>query len=543
VQRFIAPGAAGRPARGGSNGLATQQDGTGSEERRLEEAVSGLVSRSPELSASRGLWSWQRGVLIGLAAAGILGCIWQPEPTLIALLAILAVPFLCVVALRAVALWNLFRPPASGVRPAQSASDETPLYTVLVPLYHEAAVVPHLIDALLRLDYPADRLETMLIVEQVDWRTQAALRAVDLPPHMQVIVVPDGKPRTKPRACQYALQLARGECVVVYDAEDLPEPDQLKRALAALRADPERLGCLQAQLNIYNSNANWLTRQFTIEYTALFDTILPTLERLDLPVPLGGTSNHFRRAVLDAVGGWDPYNVTEDADLGIRLARNGWRVGVLASTTWEEAPPTFRVWRGQRTRWLKGWMQTYLVHMRQPGRLWRELGAKRFLGFQVLMGGMVLSALVHPWFYVLLGFDLWHGKLLGVPDTLVGHTLLWVGIVNLLAGYVSAIALGTVAAARRGRRKLALHALSMPIYWLAISLGAYRALWQLVSAPYYWEKTEHSARPGVVVSWGRAEVPDAGGDVCHSQREVRPRAGQIESSATRSRDGARGQAR
>ncbi len=225
----------------------------------------------------------------------------------------------------------------------------------------------------------------------------------------------------------------------------------------------------------------------------MFDAILPTLERLQLPVPLGGTSNHFPRAVLEAVGGWDPYNVTEDADLGIRLARAGWRVGVLRSTTWEEAPPTWAVWRGQRTRWLKGWMQTYLVHMRSPRRLWRELGARRFLGLQVLMGGLILSALVHPWFYVLVAVDLWQGRLLGVPQSLFGHTLLWIGVTNVVAGYVSAIALGIVSAARRGRLGLAAHAALMPVYWLGISFAAYRALAQLVSAPYYWEKTEHFA--------------------------------------------------
>jgi cellulose synthase/poly-beta-1,6-N-acetylglucosamine synthase-like glycosyltransferase len=289
----------------------------------------------------------------------------------------------------------------------------------------------------------------LLIVESIDQETQAALRSAGPARHMRVLVVPDGTPRTKPRALQYALQFAQGDYVVVYDAEDVPEPDQLRRALAALRAAPERLGCLQAQLNIYNSRASWLTRQFTVEYTALFDCILPTLERLDLPVPLGGTSNHFPRAVLDAVGGWDPFNVTEDADLGIRLARAGWHVGVLPSTTWEEAPPTFRVWLGQRTRWLKGWMQTYLVHMRAPRRLWRELGAKRFLAAGA-DGGLILSALVQ-WFYVLVALEAWHGRLFGVPDSVLGHSLLWIGVFNVIAGYVSAIALGSVASARRGR--------------------------------------------------------------------------------------------
>ena len=423
------------------------------------------------------------------------GVVVAPETTLLGLLAIMAVPFLCVVALRTVALWQLAHPLPKPAAPAVARQDPWPVYTVLVPLFREAGVVGDLLVSLRALDYPAERLQVLLIVEAADAETRAALACATLDAHIQVLVVPEGEPRTKPRAIQYGLQLARGDFVVVYDAEDAPEPDQLRRALAALN-NGERLGCVQAQLNIYNSDATWFTRQFTVEYTALFDCILPTLERLRLPVPLGGTSNHFPRAVLDAVGGWDPYNVTEDADLGIRLARAGWHVGVLNSTTWEEAPPSFRIWQGQRTRWLKGWMQTYLVHMRRPRLLWRELGPRRFIGFQVLMGGMILSALVHPWFYLLLAFDAWHGRLLGVPDGVFGQWLLGIGIVNLIAGYVSAIALGTVAAARRGRLRLAAHALLMPAYWLAISYAAYRALWQLVWAPYYWEKTEHAARRG-----------------------------------------------
>ena len=461
-------------------------------DRRLEEAVGGLRARNPELSAATGLWPWQRRALIGGAGALAAGLTLAPETTLAVLMTILAVPFLCVVLLRVIALWQLRRP-ASDRNPAVGAGNEEPLpvYSVLVPLYREAAVVPGLLAALRALDYPKDRLDVMLIVEAVDAETIAALRGADIDANMRILEVPDGAPRTKPRAIQYALQIARGEYVVVYDAEDEPEPDQLRRALAALRAGGEAIGCLQAQLNIYNSDASWFTRQFTVEYTVLFDCILPALERLRLPVPLGGTSNHFPRRVLEAVGGWDPYNVTEDADLGIRLARRGFHVGVLPSTTWEEAPLTFRIWKGQRTRWLKGWMQTYLVHMRRPRLLWRELGARRFIGFQVLMAGMILSSLVHPWFYVLIAADIWQGRLLAVPDSVFGQWLLGIGIVNLVLGYISAIALGTVAAARRGRLRLAAHALMMPIYWLGISFAAYRALWQLVTAPFHWEKTEH----------------------------------------------------
>lgn len=470
--------------------------GGDSDEARLSEAVGGLKHRYPELSAASPLPLWQKGVLGSLVALATAGLVLVPETTLVALLAVMAVPFLMVVALRAASLWLVLADRRLPDADPPTATDHStlPVYTVLVPLCREAAVVPHLIAALSRLDYPAAKLDIMLITEGIDRETQAALHQAGLPRHMRIVVVPDGMPRTKPRACQYALQSARGEYVVVYDAEDIPEPDQLRRALAVLRAAPDRLGCLQARLNIYNARKSWLTRQFAIEYTALFDAILPTLERFRLPVPLGGTSNHFPRAVLQGIGGWDPYNVTEDADLGIRLARAGWDVGVLSSTTWEEAPPTFAIWLGQRKRWLKGWMQTYLVHMRQPARLWRELGGRRFLGLQVLMGGLILSALVHPWFYVLIAAELWQGGLLRVPDWVAGRALLWIGVFNVVAGYVSAIALGAVSTARRGRAGLAAHALLMPIYWLAISYAAYRALWQLITAPYYWEKTEHFVR-------------------------------------------------
>lgn len=213
-----------------------------------------------------------------------------------------------------------------------------------------------------------------------------------------------------------------------------------------------------------------------------------------MPVPLGGTSNHFSRTALEEVGAWDPFNVTEDADLGIRLARNGWTVKVLASTTWEEAPPTFKAWLKQRTRWLKGWMQTYLVHMRAPGVTVRDLGPLQFLGLQVLMGGLILSALVHPWFYVLAIVEAAYGPLRTLHHHALSELVTVVGIINLVLGYATGVALGCVAVAGRGRHGLAAWAFLMPVYWLLISLAAYRALFQMVSAPYRWEKTQHRPR-------------------------------------------------
>ncbi len=463
-------------------------------ELRLHRASNGLLESHPELSAGAALWNWQKFAFIAVAVALLAGTVVLPRQTLAMLLAILALPFLCVVSLRAVALWTLATTPAASRDLSLQIDPLLPRYTVLAPLFREANVVPALIAALEAIDYPPDRLEIFLILEGIDHETRAAVAASLLPAHMSVVVVPDGTPRTKPRALNYAMQAATGDYIVVYDAEDIPDPGQLRAALAMLNDPRRRIGCVQARLDIYNPMDSLLTRQFTIEYAALFDALLPALERLDLPVPLGGTSNHFPRAVLENIGGWDPYNVTEDADLGIRLARAGYAVRILDSSTGEEAPQKFLAWRNQRTRWLKGWMQTYLVHMREPGRLWRELGGRRFAGLQVLMGGLILSALMHPWFYVFAAADLWHGFDFTAGNNLWGQGLWWLGVINLIAGYLTAVALGAYSVARRRKFGLAMHSVLMPFYWLAISFAAYRALWQLVKAPYLWEKTEHTAR-------------------------------------------------
>lgn len=465
-------------------------------QRRLAQAVGGLRDHAPEMSAHERLWPWQRRTLIGLATVLTVAVATGPEWAATGLLAALTIAFLMLTGLRLAALAEIVAVPrdAPAGETWTGSAGELPVYSVLVPLYREAAVLPGLVQALTALDYPSERLEILLIVEQDDADTRRAIARLPLPAHMRVLVVPDGAPRTKPRALQYALGFARGELVVVYDAEDMPEPDQLRRVAAILAEAPAATACVQARLNVDNFHETWLTRQFAVEYTALFDAILPAIARLGWPVPLGGTSNHFRRSALVAAGGWDPYNVTEDADLGMRLARRQMDVALCTSTTWEEAPATLTGWLGQRTRWLKGWMQTYLVHMRAPSRLMRELGVRRFLGFQVLIGGPILSALVHPWIYVLAGLGLASSGSLWPPPEGLARGVWLVGIANLALGYVTAIGLGALAVRRRGRGRLAPSALAMPITWLAISLAAHRALYDLVIRPHHWRKTEHRAR-------------------------------------------------
>lgn len=411
----------------------------------------------------------------------------------------LAFPFFCIVILRTLALWRTLaaKSDTAYMRGGDTPSDPLPRYSILVPLHDEADVVPDLLAALRNLDYPADRLEIFLALEENDRATRRAIDAAILPPHMTPVIVPKGAPQTKPRALNYVLPRASGDIIVIYDAEDLPEPDQLRRAAAALGENP-KLACVQARLNVLNANENWFARQFAIEYTVLFDCMLPTLEALKLPVPLGGTSNHFSRSALEHVGAWDPFNVTEDADLGIRLARKGWSVGIIASTTWEEAPPDFSGWLRQRTRWLKGWMQTYMVHMRNPRRTARDLGWRQFAGLQVLMGGMILSAIVHPWFYVAAAAEMLYGPLNILGNGTLSGLVKIVAAANLVLGYASGVALGWIAVVGRGRRHLAPWTLVMPIYWLLISAAAYRALYQLATAPYYWEKTRHRPRSAFV---------------------------------------------
>jgi len=459
-------------------------------------AIEGLASRHPGMSARTRPALWQRLAVLTAAIAMLIAMVVAPVETIWTVTLALAFLFVPLIALRLVAAYRLLATTndATAVYP-RVPDHELPIYTLLVPLYREAHMLPGLINALTRLDYPTAKLDIKLILEAADRETIAAAHALRLPGNVEIVVVPALHPRTKPKALNYALPLARGEYVVIYDAEDRPEPGQLRQALEAFRTGPANLAAVQARLNAYNARENWLTRQFTIEYCASFDGMLPTLDWLNLPIPLGGTSNHFRASALAWLMAWDPFNVTEDADLGIRLARKGYRCRVLDSTTYEEAPARLMWWLRQRTRWLKGYVQTWLVHMRSPRALWRELGPSGFFAFQVMVGGTIMAALVHPWFYALACFELAEGGLLARPESVFGWPFWLVAWFDLSAGYLATMGLGLLAVRRRFHRVLLLQISLMPLYWLLISAAAYRALWQFMTARFVWEKTEHGASP------------------------------------------------
>jgi len=403
-----------------------------------------------------------------------------------------------------------------------SPVDELPIYTILVPLYREPNIAKTIIKQIGLLDYPPDKLDVKLLLESDDDETNAVVAGLDLPAYMEVIHPPEDGPRTKPKACNYGLERAKGEFVVIYDAEDRPEPDQLRKAVAMFAAMPEEVVCLQARLNFFNKDQNWLTKFFTVEYTLWFDLYLPGLQQLRSPIPLGGTSNHFRTAVLREIGGWDPFNVTEDCDLGIRLYVARRQTRMLDSTTWEEANSRFWNWIRQRSRWVKGYLQTYLVHMRHPIRFLRTMGAWGGLGFLFAVGGhsllLVLNLVVWTVLAVylcLLGLDvlvdlkpLWEvmtgdrwmarrsWKLLhAFGEESLGHSILSLVIFSFSAllffsNFVF-VGLGFVAVLRRKFKGLFLSALLFPLYWVLVSLGALKGAVQLITNPHYWEKTDH----------------------------------------------------
>lgn len=450
-------------------------------------AANELKRRHPELSA--GTLRESRYIFAVLVMAMV--ALFTPLGQMSALGIWLSVPLLSLLlfggALLKFAACSLPPQPAS---PPMRRGAALPPYTLIVPLYREARVVPQLVDALDALDYPREKLQILLVVEPDDAETAAALATRADRPGFEAIVAPALGPRTKPKAMNAALPFARGTYVGVYDAEDIPDPLQWREVCTVFAASgSERLGCVQARLAIDNLADGWITRQFAAEYAGYFDVVLPMLATCRLPLPLGGTSNHFRRDALEGVGAWDPYNVTEDADLGVRLAASGWQTAVIASTTDEEAPRRFGAWMRQRTRWYKGWMQTLLVHTRRPRRLARGAGLTGALALFFLLGSGVAAALINPFLILSVLLDLWT---IPTSDPSLGELVLdGINLCVLVLGYTSAMT--AIALGMRRRRVPGLWRVLplVPVYWLMMSAAAWRALFHLVIAPYRWEKTDH----------------------------------------------------
>ncbi|MBB4009389.1 glycosyltransferase family 2 protein [Allorhizobium taibaishanense] len=461
--------------------------------QRVEKTTNHLFETAP-LSSARMVLTGRQGFWLGsLLTAAITGLAIFGSGALAVVHILTSLLYLWMLAFRAVTL--AYRVTGLAQQVFLPATAQLPVYTVLVALYRESAMVPQLIESLQRLDWPAARLDIKLVCEADDLETLGALASMTLPAHIEVIATPPVGPRTKPKALTYALSGARGDFLVLYDAEDRPHPAQLKQAYAHFLASAPEVACLQAPLIIANGDESWISGLFALEYAALFRGILPMLALHRLPLPLGGTSNHFRTEALKDVGAWDPYNVTEDADLGLRLFRAGYRCETITLHTLEDAPVNGRIWLGQRSRWFKGWLQTWLIVMRTPRRAVAEMGPIAFAVFHLMIGGMLLSSLSHPALLLFLGVTLANmiePPIGGIP--IRDLAMFWIDFVNILGSYLIFLALGRAAMTEFERRRIGRRYLFIPIYWLMTSVAAWNAMIELKTKPFFWNKTPHMPR-------------------------------------------------
>jgi cellulose synthase/poly-beta-1,6-N-acetylglucosamine synthase-like glycosyltransferase len=477
-------------------------------------ALNELIDRQPEESAYRILVPWQKGAIILFLALITLLIAYNPYfGTFLSFTVINITYFLMNPVKFYISLQGL-----SGTKRVifitdddiNALSDEDlPIYTVLVPLFHEKEMLPHILSNIAKIDYPREKLDVKILMEEEDGETIGKARKLGLFGNIEEIispmnedeyrrflsifhpvVVPYADLKTKPRACNYGLKRARGEYVVIYDAEDLPDRNQLKKVVIAFSRLGTEYACVQCLLNFYNSRKNILTRWFSIEYSYYYDYYIQGLDKIDAPIPLGGTSNHFRMRTLRELGAWDPFNVTEDADLGMRIARKKYKTGVLNSHTYEEAVTSVRSWIKQRSRWVKGFVITWFVTMRHPIQVYRDIGLKNFLIFQTGFGGNFYLPLMNLflWIVFLAGFI--------IPDFFSRWFDFWpfavIAVFNLIVGNLFFLVMMLLATWKEKQKDLLVYSLFSPIYWIFMSIGAWKGFLQLAfGQAYKWEKTAH----------------------------------------------------
>lgn len=458
-------------------------------------------TRSAVVTLTRGQVLALLFAILGVVA----GLYLAPLTTLIVLLGFVTFAYLLNLTLTAIMATKVIGQPAERRFTREFMSElegvRWPEYTVLCPLYREANIVPQFVAAMQALDYPRDRLQILFLTELDDELTREAIRSMALPPNFEIITVPDGVPRTKPRACNYGLLLARGSFIVIYDAEDIPDPLQLKKAVLTFASRPSSVACVQAKLGFYNTSQNLLTRWFAIEYALWFNIILPGFQWAGLSLPLGGTSNHFRTDVLRRLGGWDAYNVTEDCDLGLRLAQQHLSTAMLDSATLEEANSDPRNWIRQRSRWIKGYLQTYLVHARRPWEYFIKGRIRQLFSLFAVVGNTPASFLVNPLMWALLGIYVVARNSL-TPEFHVLYVLpvFYSAVACLVVGNFLYMFLYLVACVQSEQYALVPWVLTIPASWILLSVAAVMAICQLIVKPHHWEKTHHGlhlSRPAV----------------------------------------------
>ncbi len=457
------------------------------------QSISALLSRAPENSAARVLTTAQKIWLI-LTVIGLVGlAIWNFRNFLIGINVVFTLIYLMMLVYKfflvASAVGSDLEIPITDEEIAALKDDELPVYTILIPVYKEASVLPSLLKSIGQLDYPKIKLDVKVLLEQNDEETIDAFIKINPPDFIKGVVVPSSLPKTKPKACNYGLIHAKGEYIVIFDAEDRPDHDQLKKVVAAFNKCPENVICMQAKLNYFNRQQNVLTQWFSSEYSMWFDLFLPGLDARNVPIPLGGTSNHFKKYALLEAGAWDPHNMTEDADLGIRMYKLGYRTKIVDSTTYEEANSDVKNWVRQRSRWVKGYIQTWLVHMRHPFKLIRDIGLRAFFSFQMVIGGNIFTVIINPLYWIITAA--WFLFQFDILSSLFPGPIYYLGAFSLFFGNFAFTYMNVAGAMRRGHYDLVKYALLSPAYWVLMSIGGWRGFIQLLSKPHYWEKTIH----------------------------------------------------
>lgn len=371
------------------------------------------------------------------------------------------------------------------------SDDSLPVYTIFLPLKYEAEVIGQIVKAIESIDYPREKLNILVPLEEYDHETIDALKNANLPPYYHLSYMPFIEPQTKPKTMNFAFDQIRGEYFVIYDAEIIPDRDQLKKAHLAFKKFPD-IACLQTRLDHYNTDQNILTRLFNMEYTFYYDFFLPGLQKLGFPIPLSGHSTHFRIDALRDMGGWDPYNVTEDCEIGMRLYRRGYKAGILNSISREEAASTLWSWIKQRTRWMKGFVQTTIVHLRHPFRFKKEIGGwKNFFAFLFTVPGTVLLNFLNLFSWVVL--VIWIVTNSALIKEWYPGPILYLSTATFIIGSFAFAYLNLVSSYHRKHFHLIKYGLLTPFYWFLLAIATTRALLQIIFSPanHGWEKTTH----------------------------------------------------
>ncbi len=477
-----------------------------------QKAMLDLYNRSPDQSAYRVLIPSQKAFILLVIAAIATGIILNSAITFALLFAVVNVWYFVVNPIKiyiSVRGFKGARPPTKITKGEMQwvFDEDLPVYTVLIPVYREKEVLAQNLRNMYRLNYPKEKLDVKILMEENDSETIEEAKKLGLFGSLEKyvegipkenyedflnmfdpVVVPSAKITTKPRACNYGLLRAKGELCVIYDAEDEPDPDQLRKAAIVFLRSDDNVACLQSKLNFYNADQNLLTKWFSIEYANWYEFYLQGLDWINAPIPLGGTSNHFRKKSLDELGRWDPYNVTEDADLGVRLARRKMKTEMIDTYTYEEATSSVKAWIRQRSRWYKGHVQTYLVHMRYPRKLLKDMAASQFLKFQLTFGAGIFIPFINPFLWVLSAISLIAPSAFSV---LTPNYLLPICIFNLVAGNASYLLIYVIACVKLKKFRSIPLAIGMPAYWIILSVASWRGLIQLIKKPFYWDKTTH----------------------------------------------------